>query len=164
VAGKLADDVLDRQFLVDPMHIIEVDPLDVEPLEAAFELEAGISRIVVDSPPARRAFAHDAELARQHDLVASVSDGAPDELLVMAVAIDVCRVDQRDPQIDRAVKRPDRGRIVGAPVTVRQAHGAIALPADFKRAQLRHQSSFRDAGLMILSVWPSVAAGRPVQP
>src|SRR5262249_29179052 len=99
-----ADRVLDRNGLIDPMDVIEVDAIGLEPPEA---LLAGFAHIF--RPAIREARVADqpeiTKLAR-YDVIAAVpSDRLGYELLVAAPSIAVCGVEKIDADLARP---PDR--------------------------------------------------------
>ena len=120
-----SDRLLDRRPRVDAMLLVEVDRLDAEPAQARLARRADVLRASVE-PGEPSAGTHDAELRRQHDLVASAADRAPDELLVVAVAVDVGGVEQRHAEIERAMDRRDAVGVGGAAVRTRHRHAAEA--------------------------------------
>ena len=74
-----------------------------------------------DDPPPRvaaavRTVAHlHVHLGREHDVVAPSLEGLADDLLGLALRIDVSGVDEVDPGIERRVDDPDRLGVVGVP-------------------------------------------------
>jgi len=83
---------------------IEVDVVHAEALQ----------RRLVAADPVERAVlaAHVADRRRDDDAVAAVGDRPADELLVGERAVHVGRVEERDPELERPVDRPDRlGRL-----------------------------------------------------
>ncbi len=89
------------------MLLVEVDRVDAEAPQAALAGRANVLGAAVEATCAVDAVAHDPELGGEHHLVAPVADRAPDELLVVAVAVDVGRVQQVDAEVERAVDRGD---------------------------------------------------------
>jgi len=95
--------------------VVEVDVVESEPLERALERFVHVLRAAVHLMAA--VLVEDvAELRREDDLVAAVGDRAADELLVLARAVDVGRVDQVDAEVERPVDRGDRLLFVGLAV------------------------------------------------
>src|SRR5579875_2604528 len=74
--------------------------------------------------------ADDAELGRQHDLVAARADRLADQPLVGVRPVDVGGVQQRHAQVQGAVDGGDRLLFVGDAVELRHAHAAEALGRD----------------------------------
>jgi hypothetical protein len=92
---------------------------------------ARVLRARVDAPrPAL--VADDAELRRQDDVVAAIRDRRAHELLVLAAAVHVGGVQQRDPERQRAVDRLDRLVVVGRTVELGHAHAAEAEGRDLE--------------------------------
>ena len=74
--------------------------------------------------------AHDAELRREDDVVAAVGDRGADKLLVLAGAVHVGGVEERDAELGGAVDRADRLLVVRGAVELRHAHAAEAEGGD----------------------------------
>ena len=126
--GHRPDRLLDRHVGVDAVLVVEVDVVDPEAPQRRVAGRPHVVRAAVDAAHARVVgVAHDAELGGQHHLVAAVGDRPPDQLLVGARAVHVGGVEQRDPEVERAVDRRDRLGLVGAAVELRHAHAAQAL-------------------------------------
>src|SRR5262249_55244776 len=70
--GHRADRFLDRHARIDAVQVVEIDRIDAEPLQASVAGLANALRAPVDLAFLRIArIAHDAELRREHDLVAA---------------------------------------------------------------------------------------------
>ena len=67
---------------VDPVLVVEVDAVGAEPLQGALDRGADVRRAAVEHPGAAARVRDEAELRRQHDLVATPLEGPADELLV----------------------------------------------------------------------------------
>ena len=80
--------------------------------------------------------AHDAELGGDDDPVAPALDRLADEDLVGVRAVDVGRVEERDPEIERAVDRRDAFGLVGRAVELGHAHAAEAEGGHGERAEM----------------------------
>ena len=80
--GQRADGVLDRGVRVDPVLVVQVDVVGAEPLQRALDRGADVGRAAVEDAGAAAGVRDEAELRRQHDLVAAALDGPADELLV----------------------------------------------------------------------------------
>src|SRR3954453_4988732 len=118
--------LLDRRVRIDPVLVVEVDRLDSEPPEARLAGLAHVVRPSVDPQEGAVRGAYVAELGGDHDLIAPVADGAPDQLLVSADSLHVGGVQERDPEIDGAVDGGHRLRLVASGIKVRHAHAAEA--------------------------------------
>ena len=79
--------------------------------------------------------AHVAELRGQHDLVAPAADGAADEEFVRERAVHVGRVEEVHAEVERAVDRVDRLRVVVSAVELRHPHTAEADCGDAEGAE-----------------------------
>ena len=62
------------------------------------------------------------ELRSEHDVFAPPCDSAPDELLVVAGAVGVGGVDERDPEVERRPDRLERLGVVARTVDAGEAH------------------------------------------
>ena len=79
--GQGADGVLDRGVRVDPVLVVEVDAVGAQPLQGAFDRDPDVRRAAEHSGAAA-GVRDEAELRRQHDIVAPSRERAADELLV----------------------------------------------------------------------------------
>ena len=99
-----------------------------EPLERSLEGDADVLRRAVEPALPAPAVRDVPELRREDDLVAAAGDRAADELLVRVRAVDLRRVDEGDAELDRAVDRADRLRVVAARTCVERGHAHAAEP------------------------------------
>ena len=148
--GQGADGVLDRRVRVDAVLVVEVDVVGAEPLQRTLDRGADVRGTAVEVPRAAAGVGDEAELRRQHDLVAAVLDGAADEFLVGVRPVDLGGVDERDAQVERPVDRADRLGVVGARAGVGRGHphGAQADPGHIEISKLDvfHRCSFDRSG------------------
>ena len=91
------------------MELDEVDRVDAEVLARALEPGTQV-RLGVALEHLRRAAA---ELGRDDERLVALAEQLRDQPLRAAVAVDVRRVEERDPGVDRRVQRLERLRIVG---------------------------------------------------
>jgi hypothetical protein len=89
------DGVLDRHVGVDPVLVVEVDPVDLQPLQAPLESDGHVFGPAVRPPPLPARAADIAELAREGDLLAAALQRACDQLLVCSGTIGVGGVEAR---------------------------------------------------------------------
>ena len=118
------DRLLDRRVRVDPVLVVEIDVVDAEALEAAFDRLPHVVRAAVDPSAPWGRGALDAELGGDHDAVAPALDGAADEFLVGVRAVHVGRVEEGDAELERAVDGGDRLGLVPAGVELAHPHAA----------------------------------------
>ena len=137
--GERADGVLDRRVRVDAVLVVQVDVVGAEPPQRALDRGADVGRAAVEAPRAAAGVGDEAELGRQHDLVAAALHGPADELLVGVGAVDLGGVDEGDAEVERPVDGADRLGVVGAGagVGVGHAHGAQADAGDLELAEPR---------------------------
>ncbi|CAM5663911.1 hypothetical protein SVIOM74S_09899 [Streptomyces violarus] len=118
--------LLDRGMRVEAVDLVEVDVVGAEPGEALVELaEDGLAGQSAAVGPGAHPAVH---LRREHDLVTAgeVAQGPADDLLAGAVGVDVRRVEEVDPRLDRLPDQRARGLLVEGPLVpapVRQAVG-----------------------------------------
>src|SRR5439155_24332929 len=88
--GHRAHGVLDRRIRIDAMLVIEVDMVDAQSAERAFDGLADVLGPSVDPSSRRVAFiANDPELGREYDLLTPVADRPAHELLVLVRAVHI---------------------------------------------------------------------------
>ena len=90
------------------MQVVQVDPFDAEPLEAALDMPPqrlgpavavdALGRQIVDDQPAFR---------RHDDAVPPARDGPADEPFVVPVAVEGGGVEQADAGVERLADDPD---------------------------------------------------------
>jgi hypothetical protein len=114
--------------------VVQVDVVHTEPLQGLLAALPHVGRITAHPELAPRG--DDAELGREHHLVAPTRDGAADQFLVRALAVHVRGVDQRHAQVESAVQGRDRLDVVVHPVGVAHPHAAKPLRADLEVPQL----------------------------
>jgi hypothetical protein len=128
--GHRPDRLLDWHLRVDAVLVVEVDVIGAEPLERRLAGAADVLGGAVDAEAVAALVADVAELRGEHDLVAPAADGVADEPLVGERAVHVGRVEEVDAEVERAVDRRDRLRIVAAGVEVGHPHAAEAEGGD----------------------------------
>ena len=106
------------------MALVQVDDVDAEPPQARVTCLSHILGPPADPPDSRVVGAHDPELRRKDDLVAAAVQPFAEKELVRTDAVHVGRVQERDPEVDRAMDRPDRFSLVRCPVELGHAHAA----------------------------------------
>jgi hypothetical protein len=123
--GHRADGFLDRHVHVTAMHVVQVDDVCLQPLQAFVDALAHVRGIAPHTDPARRAvggIAADPEFRCESDLVASIGEELGDEPLVVAAAVDVGGVDECHPEVHGSVQRGQRFGVVYLAVHRRQGH------------------------------------------
>jgi hypothetical protein len=92
--SQSAGGVLDRGVRVDPVLVVQVDVVDTEPLQGTFDRSADVSRAAVENTRAATGVRDEAELRRQHNLVAVALEGLADHLFVGVRAVNLGGVDE----------------------------------------------------------------------
>jgi hypothetical protein len=127
------DGVLDGGVRVDPVLVVEVDPVGAQARQGALDGGADVGRAAVDVAGSATGVGHEAELGGDDDLVAPALDRLPDDLLAVERAVDLCGVDVGDAEVECAVDGADGfGVVEGAAggVGAGHGHGAQADPGD----------------------------------
>ncbi len=125
-------DLVPRRRPVDVVHLVEVDVVGLQPLEAGVARPADVERRELALV---RPLPHvPVELGGDDHLLApapALGEPAPDDLLgraaALGAAVDVGRVEEVDPGVERRVHDGERRRLVGLGTEV---HGAQAEAAD----------------------------------
>jgi len=119
--------------------IVEIDVIDAEALQRRVAGFADVVGLAADAEERAVFAAHVAELRGQHDLVAPVADGATDQLLVRERAVHIRRVEKVAAEVEGAMNRSDRLRVIVRAVELRHPHAAEADGGNRKRVA---ESSF----------------------
>src|SRR5207249_11799493 len=103
------------------MDLVQVDVIGTEPSERALDLagdpQSRVAVLVLTGPHLPM------DLRRENDLIASPLERLPDDLLSLAVGIDVRRVHDVDPGVERLVDDADAIVVVGVPTAeIGRAH------------------------------------------
>ena len=117
-----ADRVLDGRLRVDPVLVVEVDVVGAEPPQGTLNRRADVRRAAVEDAGAATGMRDEAELRRQHDLVAVTLEGSADQLLVQEGAVDLGGVEVGDAQVQRPVDGANRLRVAALPDVVVAGH------------------------------------------
>src|SRR5579872_6639450 len=95
-AGHGTDGLFNRDGVVNAVLVVKVDNLHSQPAKAGFACLADVSGATVDSQKAPTLIPHDTEFCGQHHWVAPSLDGAANQSLIIAAAVDVGGVEQID--------------------------------------------------------------------
>jgi len=128
--GHRPDRLLDLDLGIDPVLVVEVDLLDPQASQRGLAALAHVGGVATNAEELALVAAYVAELGGDHHAVAAIGDRATDELLVRERAVHVRRVEQRHPQLERAVDRGDRLALVGRPIELGHAHAPEPLLGD----------------------------------
>jgi hypothetical protein len=123
--GHGPDRLLDRHVRVHPVLVVEIEVIDPEPAQRGVQRPPDVLGPAVRHAGWRVRRVR-AELGRQLDLVAPAGQRPAEQLLVRLRSIVVGRVEEGDAQLDRAVDRGDRPRLVDRAVAERHPHAAEA--------------------------------------
>ena len=129
------------------MLVVQVDVVGAEPLQRALDRGSDVGRGAVEDTGAATGVRDEAELRRQHDLLASTLDGPADQLLVVVGAVDLGRVEVGDAQIQRPVDGANRLGVAACPdvVVAGHRHGTESYARDIESADrnVLHSVQFR---------------------
>ncbi len=97
--GHDGDGVLDGDVHITPVHVVEIDRLDVQTLQARLDCLPDVGRVIADDPSGRLVRRdRQGELGRDDDLVAVGPEERGQEEFVLAGAVGVRRVVEGDAQ------------------------------------------------------------------
>ena len=132
--GERADGLLDRGARVHAVLVVQVDVVGAEPLQRALHGKAHVLRAAVQAARAVAAVPDRAELGRDHHLVPATGERPSEQFLVEVRPVHLGGVEQGDAEVDGAVDRCDRARLVGACAGVegRHPHAAEADASDLE--------------------------------
>ena len=116
------DGLFDRRLRVDAVLVVEVDVVGVESPQRSFYGDPDVRGRAVEVSRAAVDVRDHAELGGQNDLVAPTPQSAPDQLLVRIGAVDLCRIDEGDAQLQAAMDGRDGIALVDALVDVGGGH------------------------------------------
>jgi hypothetical protein len=128
-----ADGLLDRHLGVQARRAIDVDVLDAQPVQAVRErgLDRGRARVIAEPGAVRPSLGPELD-AQQEVLPRAAADRLADQHLVVAHAVEVAGVEERDPGVERGVDRGDALAPLGRPVHARHAHASEAERRDLR--------------------------------
>ena len=72
--------LVDRRLGVNPVLVVQVDPVGVQPPQRSLDRDADVGRATVDHAWPAAGVGDHPELGGQHHLIAAASEGAADEL------------------------------------------------------------------------------------
>ena len=133
--GHRPDRVLYRHGRVNAVLIIEIDRVHLEARQRGVARAPHVLGRAIDALERPVGIADVAELRRENDLGTAAPDGSAHERLVRERAVDVGRVEEVDPQLERAMKRRDGFGLFAARVEVGHPHAP--------EADRRHDRTFR---------------------
>jgi large subunit ribosomal protein L32 len=143
------DGLLDGRLRVDTVLVVEVDVVRAEPLQRPVD-----RRTDVLGPSVRTTVAEGAdELRGEDETVAPALDRPADELFVRAAAVELGRVEERDPELERPVDGGNRLLVVAPAVERRHAHAPEPLLGDdeslSQRPRLHHRRLYCAAPMAV---------------
>jgi hypothetical protein len=125
--GYGAHGVLDRHARIEARRPVDVDMIETEALQRIGEKIPHRRRPRVVAQPAAGGITQRAELDADEKAVAlHALQRLADQHLIMAHAVEIAGVDERDAGIERGVDRGDALRAVGRAIHARHAHAAEA--------------------------------------
>ena len=108
--GHGSNGVFDRRVGIDPVLIVEVDHVHLQPAQRSFAGQAHIVRLSINSDESAIGRPDIAKLRRKDDLVSTILDGFANEFLVLTQSVNVGGVQESDAKLDGAVNCGDRPR------------------------------------------------------
>ena len=120
--GHRSDRIFDRHVRVDAVLVVEIDDIDAQAPKARLTGDRNIFGTPIGSLAA--AAADIAEFCRQNHLGAPTLDGLADEFLIMAVAVGVRRIEQRDAAIQRLANDGNAGFVIAGAIGAGKRHAA----------------------------------------
>src|SRR3954451_478831 len=127
--AERSEGLLDVGVDLGPVHLVEVDPVGLEPAQAVLDLTDDPAPGVAETV---HVVAHPAvELGGEDDVVATALERLADDRLGLAVGVDVGGVDEVDAGVEGAADDPDAVGVVGVAVAA-EHHGAEGQRADLE--------------------------------
>jgi len=108
--------LLDGDLGIDPVLVIEVDPIRPEALQRPFDGTANIGGRAVDARGAGFAVEAEAPLGGQNEAIALAFDGLTQQQLVAVRSIDFRGIEKGHSKVDRRMDRGDRFGVVGGTI------------------------------------------------
>src|SRR5262245_8286734 len=121
-----ADRLLDRHGGVDAVLVVHINRIDAEALQRRVTRAPNVFGRPVDAQPRAILSANIAEFRGEYGVTAPIANGAADETLVGEWSVWIRRIKKIDSQIQGAMDRRDRLRIVVLAVEFRHAHAPQA--------------------------------------
>src|SRR5579885_1377045 len=116
--------LFDGYINVNPMLVVKVDCLHVQPPQTGFASLTDVFRPPVDSDKVSSGISLISKFRCQNNLIAPVPNGLAHQFLVMPSAVNIGRVEEIHTQIERAVDDVDRFLIVTRSVKLGHSHAA----------------------------------------
>src|SRR5271168_630349 len=107
--GQGAHRLLDRPPGIDPVDVVKIDGLDIQPAQRSLAGTADVVRAVVYGGRDRIRAAHEAEFGGHHDLRTPAGQETPDQLLIAVRAVGVRRIQKIDAELEGA---PQYGNVL----------------------------------------------------
>jgi hypothetical protein len=122
--GHRADRLFDGHLGIDPVLIVKVDGVDLEPLQRGVACLAHVVGRAVDAEERPVLVADVAELRGNHALIAAALQRASEQTFVGEGAVDVCCVEEVHSDVQGAVDGGDRLAFIAAGVEIGHPHAA----------------------------------------
>src|SRR5438067_546630 len=120
-----ADCLFNWRVRVNPVLIIEIDDIEIEPAQTSFASLLYIIGLAADAAKLRLGWvAQNSELGCDDDLFAMPSQRAADQLFISVRSIHVRGIEKSDAELERARNCGERFFIIAAAIEVRHAHAA----------------------------------------
>jgi len=153
--GHRADDCLDRNLGIDAVLVEKIDVIGSQPLQRSFDCPANVLAI---QPYHLPVFDLPAELRGDDDLVAFSAKRSADQFFIDVRPIHLGRVEEVDPQLQRAIDRGQRFLLVRRAVRLAHPHASKTFRGDDQT--LRSESAFVH-GVTLLCVFRFVQCSQP---
>jgi hypothetical protein len=119
-----ADGFFDGNFGVDAVLVVEVDDVDAKAAEAGFAGLLNVGGLAVDAHPSAGIIAYIAELRGEKNFIATIANGAADQLLIVSASVDVGGIEEVDAKVERSMDGLNGLFVIGGAVELRHAHAA----------------------------------------
>ncbi len=131
--GDGTDGVFDRHRWIEPRRPVDVDVIDAKPLQRIGEEVPHRCRAAVVTEPRPGRVAQRAKLDADLNIVAaSPGERLADQHLIVAHAVEVAGIEQRDARFQRGMDGGDALAAVGRAVKIRHSHAAETDRGDFR--------------------------------
>src|SRR5262249_27467320 len=122
--GHGANGILNRCLRINPVLIVEVDHVYLQPAQRGITSGAHIVRLAIDADESTVSCPDIAELGGEHNLASTIPDRLAHQLFIAAEAVNVSSVEESHAELDGAVNCGDRLGPLSGSVEIAHAHAA----------------------------------------